>query len=183
MASNHRNRVKGGTYFFTVTLADRRSTLLTDHIDLLRDAFRTIQRQRPFEIVAMVVLPDHLHTVWTLPKGDDDYAERWRAIKSRYTRAVRKVHELRKASSGLHTDKRGEYRLWQRGYWEHTIRDENDLAQHVDYIHFNPVKHGLVKQVLDWPHSSFQRYVHRGRLNTDWIGNQALREDGADYGE
>lgn len=96
---------------------------------------------------------------------------------------MRKVPGLREASSGLGADDRGEYRLWQRRYWEHTIRDENDLARHVGYIHFNPVKHGLVKRVSDWPHSSFHRYVWRGRLDKEWNGNHGVREDGGDYGE
>ncbi len=183
MVNYRRNRVKGGTYFFTVTLADRRATVLTDHIALLRDAFRTVQAKQPFEIEAIVVLPEHLHTVWILPPGNDDYPGRWKAIKSRFTRAVRKVSGLHGASSGLQANDRGEYKLWQRRYWEHTIQDKQELARHVAYIHFNPVKHGLVNKVADWPHSSFHRYVHRRRLDKDWNGNQGVREDGADYGE
>ena len=112
----------------------------------------------------MVVLPDHLHAIWTLPAGDADYSGRWRAIKAGFTRGL--------VTSGLplvRSDK-GEYDLWQRRFWEHTVRDESDLAGHVEYIHFNPVKHGLVKQVRDWPWSSFHQYVRRGWLAEDWGG-------------
>jgi len=213
MVNYRRNYVKGGTYFFTVTLADRRSAMLTEHIDLLREAFRTVRKKRPFEIVAIVVLPEHLHTVWTLPEGDDDYPGRWRAIKSGFTRGVRKYYELmensaslgetgilkdskflkdpgfsknpgfRFAASRLRCDNRGEYRVWQRRYWEHTIRDEIDLQRHVDYIHFNPVKHGLVERVADWPYSSFHRYVRNGGLYVEWGGASGVREYGCEYGE
>ena len=183
MVKYRRNRIQGGTYFFTVTLSDRRSKMLTEHIELLRDAFRTVRRERPFEIVAMVVLPEHLHAVWTLPERNDDYPGRWRAIKGRFTRLVRKDPGFRYAASRLRPDKRGEYGLWQRRYWEHTVRDENDLARHVDYIHYNPVKHGLVQNVADWPYSSFHRYVRMGRLEPGWSGNVCVRENGGNYGE
>ncbi len=164
MVNYRRNLVPGGTYFFTVTLRDRSSRLLARHIDSLRAAFREVKRKRPFYIDAIVILPEHLHIIWTLPEGDADYPGRWRAIKSAFTHAV--------AKSGVTVarNEKGEYALWQRRYWEHTIADEDDFRRHVDYIHFNPVKHGWVKQVTDWPYSSLHRYVKQGILPPDWAG-------------
>lgn len=176
MVNYRRNFVPGGTFFFTVTLADRRSSLLVDHIDLLRDALRFGQHQYPFLVEALVVLPDHLHALWTLPPEDADFPRRWQAIKSRFTSAVRK-----RGIPLAHTAK-GEYRLWQRRYWEHTIRDESDLQRHVDYIHYNPVKHGLVNRVVDWPFSSFHRYVRLGWLSPDW-GEAEVSDGEGEFGE
>ncbi len=162
-----RNRVAGGTYFFTVTLADRRSRALVDHINVLRGVVRRVRAAWPFEIMAMVVLPEHLHALWTLPDGDADYSGRWRAIKAGFT------HELVGRGVPLARNGKGEYDLWQRRFWEHTVHDETDLARHVDTIHFNPVKHGWVEQVKDWPWSSFHRYVRRGWVEADWGGVSA----------
>jgi len=164
MVHYRRIRLEGGTCFFTVTLADRRARVLTDHVDLLRSVFRRVQGERPFKIVAMVVLPDHLHAIWALPAGDADYSGRWRAIKAGFTR------DLVAGGMPLVRKDKGEYDLWQRRFWEHTVRDEADLAAHVEYIHFNPVKHGLVERVKDWPWSSFHQYVRRGWLAEDWGG-------------
>jgi putative transposase len=162
MVNYRRNLIPGGTYFFTVTLRDRRASFLTDHIDELKTAFRETRKTQPFQTQAIVVLPDHLHTIWQLPGQDCDYAGRWRKIKSRFTRLlVRKAVPIRR-------NERGEYDLWQRRYWEHTVRDDLDLQRHVDYVHFNPVKHGLVQRVEDWPYSSFHRYVKLGILAPDW---------------
>ncbi|MCA6105770.1 REP-associated tyrosine transposase [Bradyrhizobium cenepequi] len=166
MTDYRRNFIAGGSFFFTVNLAERRLRLLTEHIDELRDAFRQIRRVHPFTIEAMVVLPDHLHTIWTMPPGDADFATRWRLIKTGFSRrlpAGERVSESRAA--------KGERGIWQRRYWEHTIRDESDFARHVDYIHINPVKHGLVTQVRDWPHSSFHRMVRLGVYPEDWAGD------------
>ena len=176
MVQYRRNRVPGGTYFFTVTLRDRRATTLSEYIDALRAAFRETLLERPFVMDAMVVLPDHLHAVWTLPQEDVDYAGRWRSIKSRFTRA------LVKSDVELVRNVKGEYDLWQRRYWEHTIRDDVDLARHVDCIHFNLVKHGLVEQVRDWPYSSFHLFVRRGLCAADWAGVDMKSENGG-YGE
>jgi putative transposase len=120
--------------------------------------------ERPFIIDAIVILPDHLHTLWTLPEGDADYSGRWRAIKSRFT------HSLLASSVSLTRDNRGEYLLWQRRFWEHTIRDELDFTHHVDYCHWNPIKHGCVQYLADWPYSSFHRYVRYGLLPANWTG-------------
>ena len=164
MVHYRRNQLPGGTYFFTVTPADRQSHALTENIEFLRAAFQRVMATHPFAIVAMVVLPEHLHTIWILPPDDADYAGRWRAIKSGFTRDL--VH----AGVNLTRNAKGEYNLWQRRFWEHTLRDDNDLARHVDYIHYNPVKHGLVSA---WPHSSFHRYVRKGMLPEDWAGEMS----------
>lgn len=170
MVLYRRNRIPGGTYFFTVTLKDRTRSLLVEWIDQLRIAFRETKRTNPFHIDAMVVLPEHLHVIWTLPLNDDDYSGRWRAIKARFTRS------LVESGVDLQRNLKGEYNLWQRRYWEHTLRDETDLRRHVEYIHFNPVKHGLVERVGDWPYSTFHRYVHAGVYPIDWAGGDGDME-------
>jgi putative transposase len=175
MVRYRRNLVPGGTFFFTVTLADRRSSLLVDNIESLREAFRATRKERPFEIDAIVILPEHLHVLMSLPEGDADFPGRWRRIKSVFTRHV---VALGVPAARNH---RGEYHLWQRRFWEHTIRDETDFARHVDYIHYNPVKHGWVMRVGDWPHSSFHRYVRSGVLPEDWAGAAEL--EAAAFGE
>ena len=162
MVNYRRNHQPGGTFFFTLTLRERSSRVLTDHIETLRAAFRAVRRERPFHVNAIVVLPEHLHTIWTLPPGDDDYPGRWRAIKSAFTRAVVKSGVM------VARNTKGEYALWQRRYWEHTIADEGDFQRHVDYIHYNPVKHGWVNRAVDWPYSSFHRYVARGMVPLHW---------------
>jgi putative transposase len=118
--------------------------------------------RRPFEIEAMVVLPDHMHAVWTLPENDADFSDRWRAIKSGF------VRRLRTQGVALKANAKGEHEVWQRRFWEHQIRDESDLARHVDYIHINPVKHRLVERVVDWRWSTFHRYVRLGVLPANW---------------
>jgi putative transposase len=175
MVQYRRNFVPGGTYFFTATLADRRSTALVDHIAALRLAFRGARRARPFAIDAIVILPDHLHAILTLPTNDADFPGRWRRIKGHFSSAL--------IEAGLDLKRRpnGDLALWQRRFWEHTVRDDGDFARHVDYIHFNPVKHRLVPCVRDWPYSSFHRYVREGLLPNDWAGY--ADESQSDYGE
>lgn len=160
-----RANIKGGTFFFTLTLSDRNSDLLVRHIDRLRRIYKSVQERQPFETIAICVLPDHLHAIWSLPPDDADFPLRWSLIKSGFTRGL--PGEAPRTASKVARRERG---LWQRRYWEHAIRDDADLAQHVDYIHFNPVKHGLVSRVGDWPHSSFHNYVTRGILSADWGG-------------
>ena len=158
-----RARADGATYFFTVNLADRRSQLLVEQIEALRQAVRTVKRAHPFEIVAWVVLPEHLHAVWTLPAEDADYSLRWSQIKGEFSRQLPKTERI--STSRARKRERG---IWQRRFWEHQIRDDNDLARHVDYLHYNPVKHGYVGRVVDWPYSSFHRFVERSWLTEDW---------------
>jgi REP-associated tyrosine transposase len=164
MVQYRRNFVPGGTYFFTITLADRKSSALVDQINALRMAFRIVRHERPFTVDAIVILPDHLHAIWTLPSGDSDFSGRWKRIKGHFT------HSL--VAGGLRVSRRpnGEYLLWQRRFWEHTIRNERDFERHVDYVHFNPLKHKLVSRARDWPYSSFHLYVRRGLLPADWAG-------------
>ncbi len=166
MTSYRRANIAGATYFFTVNLADRRESLLTDHIGLLKNAFRYARDRHPFAMEAVVILPDHLHAIWTLPPGDSDFSTRWRLIKTEFSRKL-PLGEERTASR----ISKGERGIWQRRYWEHLIRDDQDFARHVDYIHINPVKHGYAQQVADWPHSSFHRFVGTGILPHDWGGS------------
>jgi putative transposase len=175
MVAYRRNFVPGGTFFFTVTLADRRSSALVDHIGALRAAFRMCRRERPFMIDAIVILPDHLHAILTLPSGDADFSGRWRRIKGNFS------SHMIKLGASVHRHPNGDYALWQRRFWEHTIRDDDDFAHHVDYIHFNPLKHGLVPCVRDWPYSSFHLYVRQGVLPDDWAGD--VRDSAPSYGE
>jgi putative transposase len=176
MTNYRRNFVPGGSYFFTVNLAERRLRLLTQHIDLLRHSFRYARARHPFTIEAIVVLPDHLHAIWTLPEEDADFSTRWRLIKSAFSRGLSPDERLSESRAA-----KAERGIWQRRYWEHTLRDDRDFARHVDYIHFNPVKHGYVARVRDWPHSSFHRMVRLGIFPEDWAGD--ADETGEDFGE
>jgi putative transposase len=176
MADDRRARIPGGTFFFTIMLADRSSKLLVDEISRLRKFYAQVQERRSFETIAVCVLPDHLHAIWRLPEGDADFAMRWQLIKKSFSHGIAALER-----SPSKTVKR-EKGIWQRRYWEHAIRDDADLARHIDYIHFNPVRHGFVSRVCDWPHSSFHRYVQRGDLPEDWGGD--LRDiPGANFGE
>lgn len=166
MPHYHRAFVPGATWFFTVNLLQRRrNDLLIRHVDLLRDAVRRVHRLHPFVVDAWVVLPEHMHCVWTLPPGDMAYPLRWRLIKTLFCRALPQ-DEYR---SPLRVQ-RGERGIWQRRYWEHLIRDDEDFRRHLDYVHINPLKHGLVGRVQDWPYSSFHRDVRRGVYPLDWGG-------------
>jgi putative transposase len=175
MTQYRRNWIPGGTYFFTVAAAKRPNGPLVEYIADLRQAFRVVRFEHPFEIDAIVILPDHLHTIWTLPPGDSDYASRWRKIKAAFSKRLPR-NALRSASQIA----KGERGIWQRRYWEHTIRDDNDLRAHVDYIHGNPVKHGYVRASSEWPHSTFLQYVDRGVYAVDWGG---CADDACDVGE
>ena len=155
--------VTGGTYFFTVNLAERKQTFLVDYIDDLRNIMKKVKTTHPFHIDAMVVLPDHLHAMWTMPKGDADYPMRWSLIKAGFSRCIPKNERHNPSRSA-----KGERGIWQRRYWEHLIRDEKDYEKHVQYIHDNPVKHLYVSRVVDWPYSSFHLAVKRGDYPPNW---------------
>ncbi|WP_430009518.1 REP-associated tyrosine transposase [Methylophaga lonarensis] len=166
-----RTDVAGASYFFTVNLQNRRQTLLTDHIALLRDCFRTVKQRHPFSIDAIVILPEHLHAIWTLPEDDADFSMRWMLIKSAFSRGLPKTEHIR------HSQQRKRERgIWQRRYWEHLIRDDLDYSRHIDYIHYNPVKHGYVDKAVDWPYSSIHRFVGNGMITNDWGVDDVLRE-------
>ncbi len=177
MSEYRRAKVEGGWFFFTVTLADRSADLLVRHVERLRDAYAAALRRDPFETVAICVLPDHLHAIWALPADDADFSRRWSLIKHDFSCAL-PADPARSASKRAKREKG----IWQRRYWEHAIRDEADLSRHIDYIHFNPVKHGLVSRACDWQHSSFHRYVARGMLPLDW-GGDARQITGISFGE
>jgi putative transposase len=163
MANYRRNLLLGGSYFFTANLADRRRALLTDHIDVLRAAFRRVRARHPFAIEAAVILPDHLHTIWTLPESDADFATRWRLIKGGFSHALPGGERI--SASRAAKSERG---IWQRRCWEHTLRDEDDFARHLDYIHFNPVRHGHAVRVRD---CHFPRFAAGcGSVPIRWIG-------------
>ncbi|MGY6216916.1 REP-associated tyrosine transposase [Methylolobus aquaticus] len=174
MPNYRRAFIPGGTWFFTVNLLERhRNGLLVREIDLPRETVRRVRTRYPFRINAWVVLPDHLHCVWTLPSDDADFSTRWRLIKSGFSRALPKTERLsgvRKVAGG-----RG---IWQWHFWEHLIRDEADFQRHVDYVHVNPLKHGLVKRVSDWPYSTFHHYVRQGIYPADCCGDASGVVDG-----
>jgi putative transposase len=171
-----RAKIEGGVFFFTLALADRSSDLLVRQVDRLRHVYGLVTERHPFETIAICILPDHLHAIWALPDGDANFALRWSVIKSYFSRGV-PAGEDRTSSKITKRDKG----VWQRRYWEHAIRNDKDLERHVDYIHFNPVKHGYVTRVCDWPYSSFHRYVARGVLPADWGGD--MRDLPGRFGE
>jgi putative transposase len=157
MPEYRRNYLAGGCFFFTVNLADRTSDLLLREINTLRLAIRATMQGQPFTIDAWVILPEHMHCLWTLPEGDSDYSRRWRAIKKDFSKALPGI-----------ANARGERDIWQKRFWEHTIRNERDYRAHMDYIHFNPVKHGHVQHPAGWPYSSFRKCVERGLYDASW---------------
>jgi putative transposase len=176
MSRYRRVKIEGGLSFFTLALADRRSDLLVDQIERLRRAYAGVEKRLPFSTVAICILPDHIHALWQLPDCDADYAARWALFKSAFSRGLapaptRSASKIAKREKGI----------WQRRYWEHAIRDDTDLERHVNYIHYNPVKHGLVSRVVDWPFSSFHRYVAEGILPADWTGDS--KESVGSFGE
>lgn len=168
MSDYRRYFVAGGTYFFTV-VTERRTPLFANASArrLLGSTMRRCFLIYPVQSVAIVLLPDHVHALWTLPRGDADFSLRWRWIKREFTRAwlVAGGSEQPTSSARRAERRRG---LWQRRFWEHTIRDEADLEAHFDYVHYNPVKHRLVSRVCDWPWSSFHRWVRAGHYSADW---------------
>ncbi|NOQ15249.1 MAG: transposase [Methyloprofundus sp.] len=169
--------IKGGTYFFTVNLAERQKTLLIDEIDLLRTSINKVKREHPFQLDAMVVLPEHLHAIFTLPVNDNDYATRWMLIKAGFSRYLPKNERINKSRKS-----KGERGIWQRRYWEHCIYDDRDFENHVNYIHYNPVKHGYVQRAVDWQYSTFHHYISKGILSADW-GKAYEESDDVLFGE
>ena len=171
-----RARVPGACYFFTL-VTDKRRPVLTSHnsISVLRNAFKTVHKNHPFKMDAIVVLPDHLHCIWTLPENDKNYPTRWRLIKTWFTRHCDKhLHKPVNASR----KKKSQKSIWQHRYWEHLIRNESDYRHHVEYIHYNPVKHGHVSRPADWPHSSFQYFVDRDIYSEDWGSGEIILPEG-----
>ena len=176
-----RARLKGGTYFFTVVTQQRVKIFnRSDNVELLRQAFRKVIKRHPFKIDAFVLLPDHLHCIWTLPQGDADFSTRWRLIKSYFSRQIGLVgwveerNPTNKNTSRLRKNKKS---IWQRRFWEHLIRNHEDLRRHVEYIHYNPVKHGLTKAPSGWDYSSFHRYVNKGIYDVKWGAGVKMKFD------
>ncbi len=161
-----RARSPGSSYFFTVVTYNRRPILCEpDNINLLRDSFKRVITKQPFIIDAIVILPDHIHCIWTLPLEDADFSTRWRLVKSWFSRQCDTKYQGQVSAS---RKSKQEKAVWQRRFWEHLIRDEQDFINHVNYIHYNPVKHGLVSSSKDWQYSSFHRYLKRGVYERNW---------------
>ncbi len=176
MSRYRRSNETGATYFFTLAIEDRASGLLTIEVDRLRKAYQAVAKKYPFETVAICVLPDHLHAIWRLPEGDAAFGQRWGLIKRNFSIGLPALPA--RGESKIAKREKG---IWQRRFWEHQIRDDADLERHVDYLHYNPVKHGLVACVNDWPHSSFHRFVKSGLLTADWGGGYV--EGDGEFGE
>ncbi len=167
-----RAKTPGSTYFFTVVTYQRQRIFQdADAVAVLRAAFGDVKASLPFEIDAIALLPDHLHCILTLPEGDADFSTRWRLIKGKFSRRCPMRYQRGQSESRR---RKGEKAVWQRRFWEHQIRDETDFARHVDYIHYNPVRHGLVDAPKDWPYSSFHRAVRQGIYPIDWGSNEAI---------
>ncbi|MEW6660552.1 MAG: transposase [Thermodesulfobacteriota bacterium] len=177
-----RSKTPGGTFFFTLVTFQRRR-FLTDPRSriILREAISEVRQQHPFSIDAWVLLPDHLHTIWTLPENDDDYSKRWGLIKREFSKRARSFLQQ---DQGMRQskEKHRECAIWQRRFWEHQVRNEEDLHRHLDYIHYNPVKHGLVANVADWPYSTFHRFVKQGLYPDNWGENLTFDPDSS-FGE
>lgn len=158
-----RDRTDGACYFFTLNLLNRKSDLLVRHIEELRFAYRKTQHHMPFILNAMVVLPDHFHILLTLPEGDHDYVKRITCLKGQFSRQIPKIEFINESRAN-----KGERGIWQRRYWEHRIRDELDFQRHMDYIHYNPVKHGHALRASDWLYSTFHECIQQGIYPLDW---------------
>ena len=183
MSDYRRYFVPGATYFFTVVSEGRTPIFSHDSArTLLGSVMRRCGLRRPWRTIGIVLLPEHLHCLWALPPGDSAYSERWRWIKREFSRGWLACGggEQPRAGGRRRERRRG---VWQRRFWEHTIRDETDLENHFDYIHYNPVKHGLVARPRDWPWSSFHRWVRAGHYQPDWGAAAAPREMPGSFGE
>lgn len=180
MPQYRRSHSQGATYFFTVVSFNRRKILCDNPVrQATREAVKQVRQILPFDIEAWVTLPDHIHALWTLPDDDHDFGKRWGMIKRHVTQQCPEYRASPSIQSSSNI-KRYESGIWQRRFWEHQIRDDADFAAHMDYLHFNPAKHGLVERIADWPYSTFHRYVDRGIYSKDWA--VVLPEDGM-FGE
>jgi putative transposase len=168
MSQYRRLYLAGASVFFTVVTHERRHFLTEKRARrCLREALTVVREKRPFEVVAMVLLPDHLHLIWNLPSADVDYSVRWKRAKEEFTQRYI-ASGGQEGTVSVSRRKRSERGVWKRRFWEHTIRDEDDFADHFNYIHYNPVKHGLVRVPSEWPYSTFHRWVSKGIYPPDW---------------
>lgn len=183
MPEYRRILIEGGTYFFTLVTYQRRY-LFTDSYarSKLYDTIMHVMTYHPFTLVAYCILPDHMHMIWTLPEGDSDYSMRIGLIKTKFSKLYRLTNGSQ-IEPNISRVNRREAAIWQRRFWEHMIRDEQDLERHINYIHYNPVKHGLVNNVIDWPNSSFSEYVRSGSYEKDWGGDSRIKNDKVNFGE
>jgi len=158
--------VPGGSYFFTVVTERRQKIFIDDkNVEILRQAFKNVMKKYPFTIDAAVILPEHLHFVWTLPSNDTDFSTRWRLIKTWFTKHCEYESIIKLNNSQITRDEKN---IWQHRYWEHLLRDELDFEQHINYVHYNPVKHGYVSKPIDWEYSSFYKYVEENIISSNW---------------
>jgi len=183
MPNYRRVKIAGGTYFFTLVTNQRNNIFLLDKtVDLFLEALNHVKNLHPFNLVAYCILPDHIHLLWDLPDGDDNFSLRISEIKKRFSKHF--IAEYGNQNSISTTQrKRGETGIWQRRFWEHYIRDEEDLNRHIDYIHYNPVKHGLVNRAYDWHSSSFSEYIMKGYYGDDWGVVENSEKDFHTFGE
>ncbi|KJS28594.1 MAG: transposase [Desulfatitalea sp. BRH_c12] len=182
MSNYRRANAKGATYFFTVVTYRRQKFLtLPENRHALRNAIAAAKQRHAFVIEAWVLLPDHMHCIWTLPENDFDFSKRWGLVKAKFTKQNKaRLYNKKWMNQSKHNHR--ESTIWQRRFWEHQIRDDYDFEKHMDYIHFNPVKHGYVDRVCDWPYSTFHRYVRSGVYPIAWAGTGSKTDD-AVYGE
>ncbi|OQK16487.1 transposase [Methyloprofundus sedimenti] len=162
----HRVYIKGACYFFTLVTEKRRPIFKDEkQINILRESFKKVMKKYPFTINAIVVLPDHLHCIWTLPEGDHDYSTRWRLIKTGFSKNCDKTNINQPNQARI---RKKQQAIWQHRFWEHMIRNEQDYHEHIDYIHYNPVKHGYTNKAVDWPYSSLHQYIKDGIIPKNW---------------
>ncbi|MFO0794513.1 MAG: transposase [Candidatus Brocadiaceae bacterium] len=161
-----RSKAQGATFFFTLVTFQRNKILCyEENVALIKESFQYIIRQHPFRIRAFILLPEHIHCIWTLPENDNNYSVRWSLIKGYFSRHCNGKYKGVQTASMF---SKSEQAVWQRRFWEHQIRNADDFIKHVEYIHYNPVKHKLVNSPRDWPYSSFHRYVKQGIYDGDW---------------
>ncbi|PKO08177.1 MAG: transposase [Chloroflexi bacterium HGW-Chloroflexi-2] len=181
MPEYRRLLINGGTFFFTVVTYNRIPLFKNPKCrSILHNAWEDTQRRFPFKTIAICLLPDHLHCIWQLPEDDANYSVRWKEIKRLFTKQY--LIEIGPGQQrNKSRQKRQEAAIWQRRFWEHAIKNDGDFERHLDYIHYNPIKHGYVEKASDWQWSSFHKFVHQGIYDNDWVGGNEGRIQGLDW--
>lgn len=183
MSNYKRSKTPGACYFFTVvTYKKQEISTHPESRKILHTVISEVKKEYPFKINAWVLLPEHIHCIWTLPDGDADYSKRWGLIKLRFSNQTKNLF-FRPELINKSKQKHRESSIWQRRFWEHEIRDQKDYNQHMDYIYYNPVKHRQVSQVIDWPYSTFHRDAQKGMYSSNWGGNPKNTLEPNDVGE